>query len=295
MADYVVRGTAANEQVRAFAVTSRQMTEYARAAHNTSPVVTAALGRTMAAASMMGTMMKNETDVMTLQLMGSGPMKSVTVTADAFGNVKGFAGDPQVILPAKNKKLDVGGAIGVGLLRVIRDMGLKEPYVGTVELQTGEVAEDLTYYFATSEQTPSSVGLGVLMTPDNTVDVAGGFIIQLMPDTDEEVIHTLEENIRALKPVTEMLKEGLTPEDILKVVLSGLDPVFTRRQPVAFVCDCSQDRVQRSLSALGEEDLQSIIDDDKPVEVRCRFCNKDYQFSLDEIKEILKGRKNKGK
>ncbi|MCR4796867.1 MAG: Hsp33 family molecular chaperone HslO [Lachnospiraceae bacterium] len=293
MADYVVRATAAKEQIRAFSITSKEMTEYARKAHDTSPVVTAALGRTMAAASMMGTMMKSPTDVMTIQLMGAGPMKSLTVTSDVAGNVKGFAANPQVILPAKNGKLDVGGAIGMGVLRVIRDLGLKEPYVGTVELKTGEVAEDLTYYFATSEQTPSSVGLGVLMTPDNTVDVAGGFIVQLMPDTTDEVIDRLEENIKKLEPVTTMLKNGMTPEDMLSTVLEGLELCITDKSNVGFVCDCSRERVHRSLSALGVEDLNSILEDDKPVEVRCQFCNKDYQFSLDEIRKILSARKEK--
>ena len=286
MKDYLVRATAANDEIRAFAVTSREMTEYARSVHNTSPVVTAALGRSMAAASMMGCMLKNESDVMTLQFMGSGPMKGLTVTSDATGNVKGFANEPQVVLPAKNGKLDVGGAIGIGVLRVIKDLGLKEPYVGTVELKTGEIAEDLTYYFATSEQTPSSVGLGVLMTPDNTVDVAGGFIVQLMPNTSEETIDVLEKNIQNLEPVTTMLKDGMTPEDIIEKVLAGCDVTFTEKKEVGFVCDCSQERVERSLAAISTEDLDEIIADDKPVEVRCQFCNHKYEFSVEEMKEI---------
>ena len=286
MKDYLIRATAANDEIRAFAITSREMTEYARNAHNTSPVVTAALGRSMAAASMMGSMLKNDSDVLTLQFMGSGPMKGLTVTGDATGNVKGFANEPQVVLPAKNGKLDVGGAIGVGVLRVIKDLGLKEPYVGTVELKTGEIAEDLTYYFATSEQTPSSVGLGVLMTPDNTVDVAGGFIVQLMPNTSEETIDRLEQNIQSLEPVTAMLKSGMTPEDMLSKVLDGFELTVTDKREVGFVCDCSVERVERSLAAISSDDLDEIIEDDKPVEVRCQFCNKRYEFSIDELKGI---------
>ncbi len=286
MKDYLIRATAANDEIRAFAITSREMTEYARSVHNTSPVVTAALGRSMAAASMMGTMLKNDSDVMTLQFMGSGPMKGLTVTGDITGNVKGFANNPQVVLPAKNGKLDVGGAIGVGVLRVIKDLGLKEPYVGTVELKTGEIAEDLTYYFATSEQTPSSVGLGVLMTPDNTVDVAGGFIVQLMPNTSEETIDRLEENIKNLEPVTSMLKTGMTPEDMLLKVLDGFDVSVTDKREVGFVCDCSVERVERSLAAISSEDLDEIIADNKPVEVRCQFCNHKYEFSIEEMKKI---------
>ncbi len=286
MKDYLIRATAANDEIRAFAITSREMTEYARNAHNTSPVVTAALGRSMAAASMMGSMLKNDSDVLTLQFMGSGPMKGLTVTGDATGNVKGFANEPQVVLPARNGKLDVGGAIGVGVLRVIKDLGLKEPYVGTVELKTGEIAEDLTYYFATSEQTPSSVGLGVLMTPDNTVDVAGGFIVQLMPNTSEETIDRLEQNIQSLEPVTAMLKSGMTPEDMLAKVLDGFELTVTDKREVGFVCDCSVERVERSLAAISSDDLDEIIEDDKPVEVRCQFCNKRYEFSIDELKGI---------
>lgn len=286
MKDYLIRATAANDEIRAFAITSREMTEYARNAHNTSPVVTAALGRSMAAASMMGSMLKNDSDVLTLQFMGSGPMKGLTVTGDATGNVKGFANEPQVVLPARNGKLDVGGAIGVGVLRVIKDLGLKEPYVGTVELKTGEIAEDLTYYFATSEQTPSSVGLGVLMTPDNTVDVAGGFIVQLMPNTSEETIDRLEQNIQSLEPVTAMLKSGMTPEDMLAKVLDGFELTVTDKREVGFVCDCSTQRVERSLAAISSDDLDEIIADDKPVEVRCQFCNHKYEFSIEQLKDI---------
>ena len=216
MSDYIVRATAADDAIRAFAITSRDMVEEGKNRHNTSPVVTAALGRMLSAGAMMGVMMKGEDDMLTLQIQGNGPMKGITVTADSKGNVKGFPNVADVMLPPnKDGKLDVGGAIDLGIMRVIKDMGLKEPYVGTVPLQTGEIAEDLTYYFATSEQVPSSVGLGVLMNKDNTVAQAGGFIIQLMPFTSDEIIEKLEENIKNLPSVTTMLSDGKTPEQIL--------------------------------------------------------------------------------
>ena len=224
MKDYIVRATAANHQIRAFAAYTRQTVEDARAAHNTSPVATAALGRLLTGAVMMGSMMKNEKDVLTIQIKGSGPIGGLTVTADSQGNVKGYAHNPDVMLPpSKAGKLDVGGALGLGVMNVIKDMGLKEPYVGQTVLQTGEIAEDLTYYFATSEQVPSSVGLGVLMQKDNTVKQAGGFIIQVMPFAEDEVLDRLEENISHFEPVTTMLEKGYTPEQILETVFDVMD------------------------------------------------------------------------
>ena len=286
MSDYIVRATAANKAIRAFAITSRELVEYSRQSHETSPVVTAALGRMLSAGAMMGVMLKNDSDLLTLQIQGSGPMKGITVTANSKGEVKGFPNVPVVDLPPKNGKLDVGGAIDLGIMRVIKDMGLKEPYVGTVELQTGEIAEDLTYYFAVSEQIPSSVGLGVLMNKDNTVNCAGGFIIQLMPFTPDEVIDKLEENLKTLPSVTEMLSSGKTPEQMLETVLEGFDVDIEETSPASFVCDCSVERVERSLAALGKEDMDSIIADDKPVEVKCQFCNKAYNFSIEDLKRL---------
>ena len=242
MQDYLVRATAADAQIRAFACTTVNTVEAARQAHNTSPVVTAALGRTLSAAAMMGSMLKGEKDYLTIKLKGDGPMQGITVTADAMGNVKGYAVVPDVIIPAKpNGKLDVSGALGAGTLSVIKDMGLKEPYVGQTLLQTSEIAEDLTYYFATSEQVPSSVGLGVLMNRENTVRQAGGFIIQLMPFAEEEIIGKLEENLKKITSVTALLEEGMTPEQILELLLEGLSPVITDRMPVAFTCNCSKE------------------------------------------------------
>lgn len=287
MSDYIVRATAADDAIRAFAITSRDMVEEGKNRHNTSPVVTAALGRMLSAGAMMGVMMKGEDDMLTLQIQGNGPMKGITVTADSKGNVKGFPNVADVMLPPnKDGKLDVGGAIDLGIMRVIKDMGLKEPYVGTVPLQTGEIAEDLTYYFATSEQVPSSVGLGVLMNKDNTVAQAGGFIIQLMPFTSDEIIEKLEENIKNLPSVTTMLSDGKTPEQILETVLDGFEVTVNETIPTRFLCDCSSERVERSLRSLGEEDMKEIMAEGKPIEVKCQFCNKAYTYTVDELKEI---------
>lgn len=285
--DYIVRATAANAQIRAFACTTKEMVETARVAHNTSPVMTAALGRLMSAGAMMGTMLKGEKDLLTLQIRGDGPGKGVIVTADADGNVKGYPLVADAILPANALgKLDVSGILGAGYLNVIKDMGLKEPYVGQVQLQTGEIAEDLTYYFATSEQVPSSVGLGVLMEKNNTVKQAGGFIIQLMPFTEDEVITRLEANLSKVASVTSMLEAGKTPEGILETILEGFDIEYTATAKTRFFCNCSKDRVEKALISIGKEELQEMIDEDKPIEVKCHFCNRGYEFSVDDLKAI---------
>ena len=278
MKDYIVRATAGDGQVRAFAATTGNLVEEARRRHNTSPVATAALGRLLTAGAMMGSMMKNDTDVLTLQIKGDGPLGGITVTADAKANVKGFVENPDAMLPPKNGKLDVGGAVGIGLLNVIKDMGMKEPYVGQTILQTSEIAEDLTYYFATSEQVPSSVGLGVLMNKDNTVHCAGGFIVQVMPFVTDEVLSRLEENIQKISSVTQMLER----------VLEGLDIEITDTIPANFSCNCSHERIEKAIISIGKKDIQSMIDEGKEVEVKCHFCNTAYKFSVEELKEILK-------
>lgn len=289
MKDYVVRATAANAQIRAFACTTREVVETARQAHNTSPVITAALGRLLTAGAMMGTMLKGEQDLLTLQIKGDGPVSGLTVTADAAANVKGYANVPDVMLPANAiGKLDVSGAIGQGMLSVIKDMGLKEPYVGQTVLQTGEIAEDLTYYFATSEQVPSSVGLGVLMEKDNTVKQAGGFIVQLMPFAEESVIDKLEQNLSQISSVTSLLDAGNTPEQMLELLLEGLDPEIMDTVPTAFRCNCDKKRVEKALIAIGKQELQSMIEDGEEIEVNCHFCNSHYKFSVDELKDIYK-------
>ena len=289
MSDYIVRATAANAQIRAFACTTREMVETARQAHNTSPVVTAALGRLLSAGAMMGSMLKGEDDLLTLQIKAGGPMKGMTVTADSKGNVKGYANVPDVILPANSKgKLDVAGAVGPGFLQVIKDMGLKEPYVGQTMLQTCEIAEDLTYYFATSEQVPSSVGLGVLMEKDNTVKCAGGFIVQLMPFTEDAVIDKLEENLKGLTSVTSLLARGMKPEELLGVVLEGFDVEITDTSETRFHCNCDKQRVEKALISIGKKELQDMIDDGKPIEMNCHFCNTNYVFSVEELKELYR-------
>lgn len=287
MSDYIVRATAANAQIRAFACTTRELVEEARRAHNTSPVVTAGLGRLLGAGVMMGSMLKGEQDILTLQIKGDGPVDGLTVTADSHGHVKGYANVPDVILPANAMgKLDVGGAVGAGYLSVIKDMGLKEPYVGQTELQTGEIAEDLTYYFAVSEQTPSCVGLGVLMERNNTVRQAGGFIVQLMPFADEETISRLEENLQKIAPVTEMLDAGNTPEQMLELLLEGLEPEMTDTLSCSFACNCDKARVERALISIGRKELQEMIDEGREIEVNCHFCNRNYVFSVEELQGL---------
>ncbi len=287
MNDYIVRATAANAQIRAFAAATTELTEQARVHHGTSPVATAALGRLLTGGVMMGSMMKNPMDVLTLQIHCSGPINGLTVTADASGGVKGYVNVPDVILPPKNGKLDVGGALGQGILNVIKDMGLKEPYAGQTILQTGEIAEDLTYYFATSEQIPSSVGLGVLMEKNNTVRCAGGFIIQVMPFIEEEVLVKLEENVSKIQSVTSMLDNGHTPEEMLSQVLEGLDMEVTDTLPAKFDCNCSKDRIEKAIISIGKKDIQEMIDDGESIEVKCHFCNTAYHFTVDELQVLL--------
>jgi len=288
MKDYIVRATAANGQVRAFAAITRETVEEARQHHGTSPVATAALGRLLTAGTMMGSMMKNETDMLTLQVRGDGPIGGITVTADSKGDVKGYVENPDVMLPPKNGKLDVGGAVGIGLLQVIKDMGLKEPYSGQTILVSSEIAEDLTYYFANSEQVPSSVGLGVLMEKDNTVKTAGGFIIQMMPFAEDATISRIEENLKLVTSVTELLDKGYTPEQLLEELLDNVGLEITDTMPTRFYCNCSKERVEQAVASVGKKDIQEMINDGKPIEVKCHFCNTAYHYSVEELKNILK-------
>ena len=288
MADHMIRAMAAQGQIRAFGATTRDLVETARASHNTSPVATAALGRLLTAGVMMGSMMKNDRDLLTLKIQGDGPIGGITVTADAKGNVKGYVNNPMVALPCNDKgKLDVAGALGIGVLSVIRDVGLKEPYVGQTILVSGEIAEDRTYYYATSEQTPSSVALGVLMNKDNTVRQAGGFMIQLMPGASEEVIGTLEERIGGISSVTSLLDEGMGPAQILENLLSGMDPEITDRMDARFFCGCTRQRVEKALVSIGKQELKDMIQEGKPIEMNCHFCNKRYEFSVEELRLLL--------
>lgn len=286
--DHILRATAAGGQIRAFAATTRNMVETARALHDSSPVVTAALGRGLTAGAMMGSMLKSEKDKLTLILRGDGPMQGITVTAGSDSYVKGYAINKDVLIHAKaNGKLDVSGALGKGYLNVIKDMGLKEPYNGRVDLVSGEIAEDLTYYFATSEQVPSSVGLGVLMNKDNTVRQAGGFIIQLMPFADDAVITQLEANLQSISSVTTMLEEGMGPLDILLKLVEPLEVQVLDKIPTGYRCDCSENRVSAAIASLPKRDIQDMIDDGEEIEIKCSFCNKAYRFGVDKLKKML--------
>lgn len=289
MSDHIVRATAANGSIRAFCATTRDLVEYARSCHNTSPVVTAALGRTLTAGAIMGSMQKGDDDLLTIQLRGSGPMKGITVTADSKANVKGYPIVGDVIIPANSKgKLDVSGAIGVGVLSVIKDMGLKDPYVGQVELISGEIAEDLAYYFTSSEQVPSAVSLGVLMNRDNTVKQAGGLIIQALPGATDEQIADLEKKLSGIPSMTQMLDDGKTCEDILADILGDWELQILDTIPAAFVCNCDRERVEKVVISLGREELGKMIDEGEPVELKCHFCNKAYEFSHDELQKLYK-------
>ncbi|MGB4657924.1 MAG: Hsp33 family molecular chaperone HslO [Mobilitalea sp.] len=289
MTDYIIRASAANSQIRAFAATTRDLAEESRKLHQTSPVATAALGRLLTAGAMMGSMMKGDDDLLTLQIKGDGPIQGLTVTADSKGLVKGYANHPEVMLPASEKgKLDVGGAVGAGILRVIMDMGLKEPYIGQTKLVSGEIAEDLTYYYAVSEQVPSAVALGVLMNGDNTVRRAGGFIIQLMPFAEEETIEKLEAKISEIDSITALLDKDMTPEMILEHILGELGLEITDKIPTSYHCNCNKDRVEKAVISIGRKDIQEMIDDNETIEVNCQFCDKHYNFTVEEMKEIIK-------
>lgn len=289
MNDYMIRATAADGQIRAFAATTRDMVENAKNAHNTSPVATAALGRLMTAAAMMGADLKGEKDLLTLRIEGSGPLGGLLVTANGHGDVKGYAFNPDVMLPPNAQgKLDVGGSLDLGVLSVIKDIGLKEPYVGQTQLVTGEIAEDLTYYFATSEQVPSSVALGVLMNKENTVRQAGGFIIQLLPGASDEIIDKLEAKLSGISSITALLNAGKTPEEILTDILGEFGLEILSKMPVQFRCDCDRSRVEKAIISIGKKEIQDMINEGREIEVNCQFCNKHYKFSVDELEDMLK-------
>ena len=286
--DYIIRATAANHQIRAFAITSKYTVEEARRRHNTSPIATVALGRLMTAGAMMGAMMKGDDDLVTIQIKGDGPIGGLTVTADSKANVKGYVNNPGVMLPLNSEgRLDVEKALGIGVLSVIKDIGLREPYVGDTILVTSDITQDLTYYFATSEQVPSSVGLSVIMSKDNTVSQAGGFIIQLLPDADEEVIEKLEKKIKEIKSVTTMLEHQYTPEMMLEELLGEFGLEIMDKIPSGFSCNCSKDRMAKALISIGKKELRAMIEEGEPIEVNCHFCGDHYTFDIDELKDLL--------
>lgn len=286
--DYILRATVGNGSIRAFIADTRETVQKAFEIHQTSPVMSAALGRCLTAAAIMGTMLKSDDDLITINIQGNGPGRGVTVTSDSKAMVKGYCYENIVDIPLKpNGKLDVRTAIGEGTLTVIKDMGLKEPYIGQIPLVSGEIADDLTYYFAKSEQTPSSVALGVLVDRDYSIKQAGGFILQVMPDADDEIITHLENKLPHIKPVTEMLDEGMTPENILNELFEGYDKNILDKIPVDYHCNCTKERVERALISIGEKELTSIIEEDKNATLHCHFCNTDYNFNENELRELL--------
>lgn len=288
MNDIILRGTAANHQVRFFCAYTKEIVETARSIHNTSPVATAALGRLLTAGSIMGSMCKNASDVLTLQIQCSGPIGGLTITSNANADVKGYVNHPEVLLPPSDKgKLDVGKALDLGVLSVIKDIGLKEPYVGQCNLVSGEIAEDLTYYFATSEQIPSSVALGVLMEKNNTVKHAGGFIIQLMPFAEEGLISDLENRLKDFSSITSLMDQGMTPEDMMNQLFEGYDVVINDSVTPHYACDCSKERVYKAVMSVGKKEIEDMIADAKPIEVNCHFCNRNYTFDIDELKSMI--------
>lgn len=287
MSDYIVKAVAAGGRIRAYAATTKLLVETARRRHNTSPTITAALGRLLTAAAMMGSMLKGEDERLTLKITGDGPVGGLIAVANARAEVKGYALVPDVLLPPSPAgKLDVGRAVGAGTLSVTRAIGVGEPFTGTCQLVSGEIAEDLTYYYAASEQTPSSVALGVLMNQNNTVRQAGGFIIQLMPDVTEEVIARLEERLGAIHSITSLLSSGMTPEDILAHILGDMELSILERVPAAYRCGCSREGTLKTLAGLGRKSLD-WVEEGLPTEVVCEFCGMKYQFEADELREAI--------
>lgn len=287
MEDYIIRATAGNGSIRAFAATTRNLVQEAREIHNTSPVVSAALGRMLTAVGILATTLKGEKDIITLQIRGDGPIQGIVVTADAKANVKGYPFINNVDIPPKHPgKLDVATAVGRGYLSVTKDIGLKEPYSGSVELVSGEIAEDLTYYFTTSEQTPSSIGLGVLVDTDTSIKQSGGFMIQVLPDAEEQVINILEERLTGLPSVTELLEKGKTPEMILAQIFDGIDFTITDKINTHFVCNCSRERVEKALISIGLSELEKIQREDGEATLHCHFCNKEYYFSAEALTDL---------
>ena len=284
MSDYTISGTAANNQIRFFAASTKNLTQHAHEVHHTSPAVTVALGRLLTAGSLMGAMMKNDDELLTLQIKGDGPVDGLTVTAFPDGSVKGFPFNPQA---ESDDPLKTYNIIGNGNLQIIKDIGLKEPYVGTSPLVTAEIAEDLTYYYAKSEQTPTSVALGLTLDENGNVEAAGGFIIQLMPDCDDDIIDRLEASLSHSQSVTDMLKQGDSPEIIIQNLLGDLQVTFNDKKDTVFKCNCSRDRVTRALISIGKKEIQSMIDEGHSIEMKCDFCNTSYIFEVPELEVLL--------
>lgn len=291
---YILRGTSKNHGIRIFAADTTSMVEEARRLHNTSPVASAALGRALTASSIMGIMMKGDNDKMTLSINGKGPLGTIVCVADSKGTVKGYVSNPLVDIPSRaDGKLDVGSAVGInGLVTIIKDMGMKEPYTGQYPLVNGEIAEDLTAYYAYSEQQPSAIALGVLVDVDYSIKAAGGFIVQLMPEAEEKDIDILEKNLSQITSVSHLIDDGKTPEDLINLVLKDLEPMIYEKIPVSYKCDCSRERIEKALISIGKKDLDEIIKEDKLAEISCHFCNTVYHFNEAELIDLRKSLDN---
>lgn len=289
MNDYIIRALDKEKSIRVFIASTSNMVESARKIHNTTPVATAALGRTITAAGIMGVMTKGAKYKTSIQIKGNGPLKTILAVADNQGQVKGYVGNPYVELPLKkNGKLDVGNAVGKdGRVIIIKDLGLKEPYIGQSKLVSGEIAEDLSYYFASSEQQPSAVALGVLVDVDLTVRASGGYIVQVLPNISEELLNKLEERLSNVEPISRLIDKGYTPEDILDKVFGDFGMEIKEKNEISLTCDCSRERLEGALISIGEEELKSIIAEDGKAEVSCHFCNTSYTFNTDELNKLL--------
>ncbi len=287
MADKLTRAITKDGFFKISAVVSTETVEQSRKFHNSSPVATAALGRLLTAGLLMGGELKEDNAKLTLQMSGDGPLGRVIVSANSKGEVKGYAENPQIDMPLNEKgKLDVGGAIGKGTLSVIKDLGLKEPYIGQVAIQTGEVGDDLAYYFMQSEQVPSVVALGVLVDRDFSVKCAGGFIIQVMPECNDESLTMLENSIAGIMSVTEMLSQGMDGADMIKYAMLGFDTEILEESEVGYVCDCSRERMERAIVSLGKAEIDAIIKEQGQAEIVCSFCNKPYVFNTEELEAM---------
>jgi molecular chaperone Hsp33 len=289
MRDYIIRGTSTDESIRFFSCITTAMVEEARTTHNCSPVSIAALGRMLTAGSMMGTMLKSEKDTMTLQINGKGPAGSIVVISDYTGNTRGYITNPNVeLMQREDGKLDVGRAVGVdGVLTVVKDLGMKEPYVGQIPIISGEIGDDISSYFAASEQIPTAVGLGVLVEVDGHVAASGGFIIQLMPEADKGMISKLEERLGIVRSVTNMISSGLDAEGMIKDILGDIEYKVHEEKQVLYRCNCNKERLEKALISIGKQEMEDLIKDHGKAELVCHFCNSKYNFEKEELVELL--------
>lgn len=289
MKDYVIRAVAADRTIRAFVAVSTNLVEKARAIHDTTPVAAAALGRTLTATAILGLMLKDEDSKVSVQIKGDGPVKQILAVANGKGQVKGYISNPYVDLPLRpDGKLDVGSAVGKGNMVVIKDLGMKEPYVGQSELVSGEIAEDFTAYFAYSEQQPSAVAMGVLIDRDRTIKASGGFILQPLPGAAEETLEKLENRLQAIESITSFIDKDMNPEEILGVLLEGFDFEILEKKEIELICDCSVERLEQALVSIGERDLKEIIEEDGQAELTCHFCNTKYHFDKAHLERLYR-------